>query len=182
MSRNTFYWLSPQMQEVLSQRRSRTFPTHSQQVRKVGQKELLETLYNAYMGHVMEWTESLGSHSGIELRHPLNDPQLIQYAFSTLTRLRLRGSRTKYVHVQALQNFMPRIILERKSKADFSIVFREHLDQMKGRLTETLPHERSAWVNLDGMGRLFQTYRDNPQLGWPLWILWSIHGCDETFG
>ncbi len=181
VSRDTCYWLSPQMREALSLRRSRALPTYSRRVRKVGQKELLETLHHAYMDHVMEWTECLGSHSGIELRHPLNDPQLVQYAFSTPTRLRLCGDRTKYIHVQALQNLMSRISLERKSKADFSIVFREHLDRMQARLTKTLPCERTAWVNSDGMGRLFQTYRDNPQLGWPLWILWSIHGCDETF-
>ena len=129
----------------------------------------------------MEDLECLGAHCGSEMRYPLHDPKLVQYAFSLPERLRLRGDRTKYIHVQALKNLLPKTILERKSKAEFSIVLREHLDRMQAILTETIPDERSTWVDRDGMARLFRAYRDNPQAGMPKWILWSIYGCHVTY-
>ncbi len=178
---NACYWLSPRMGEVIRLRRERILPSHHRRVRSVGQRALLETLYDAYNAQAMEDLECLGAHCGIEMRYPLDDPKLVQYAFSLPERLRLRGDRTKYIHVQALKNLLPKTILERKSKAEFSIVLREHLDRMQAILTETIPHERSTWVDRDGMARLFRAYRDNPQAGMPKWILWSIYGCHVTY-
>lgn len=174
------YWLSPRMREALGQRRARALAPGRRPVRSAGQRELLETLYDAFSIQVMENCERLGAHFGLETRHPLYDPRLVQYAFSTPARLRLRGNRTKHIHVRALQDLMPRAILERTSKAEFSIAFREHLDLMQETLTGTLPRERAAWIDPDGMARLFRAYRDDPQVGWPLWVLWGIQACDKT--
>jgi asparagine synthase (glutamine-hydrolysing) len=178
MSRDTCYWLSPRMREALNPRRH----NHSQQkrMRSLGQRAMLEILLNAFITHGMERLERLSAHFGIETRHPLGEPRFVQLAFSTPERLRLRGNRTKYIHVQALQGFMPKTLLERRSKADFSSVFGGHLDRMEERLTETLPRERVGWLDPDGMARLFQAYRDRPA-GWPMWVLWSIYGCDEAY-
>ncbi|SIT58923.1 putative Asparagine synthase [Mesorhizobium prunaredense] len=178
---NACYWLSPRMEEVIRLRRERILPPHHRRVRSVGQRTLLETLNDAFGAQVAEDLECLGAHCGSEMRYPLHDPKLVHYAFSLPERMRLRGDRTKYIHVQALKNVLPEMILERKSKAEFSIVFREHLDRMQAILTETIPHERNAWVDRDGMARLFRAYRDNPQAGSPLWILWGLYGCHVTF-
>lgn len=178
---NACYWLSPRMGEVIRMRRERIPPPHHRRVRSVGQRALLETLYDAYDAQAMEDLDCMGAHCGIEMRHPLHDAKLVQYAFSLPERLRLRGDRTKYIHVQALKNLLPKRILERKSKAEFSIVLREHLDRMQAILTETIPDERSTWVDRDGMARLFRVYRDNSQAGMPKWILWSIYGCYVTY-
>ncbi len=113
------------------------------------------------------------------MRHPLGTAQFVQYAFSTPERLRLRGNRTKFIHVQALQGIIPQALLERKNKAVFNIVFRSYLDVMEKAFTEILPMQRSTWVTPDGMRKLFQVYQSGPDLGWPLWILWDIFGCDK---
>ncbi|RWQ39572.1 MAG: asparagine synthase (glutamine-hydrolyzing) [Mesorhizobium sp.] len=175
------YWLSPRMGEVIRMRRELIPPSHHRRVRSVGQRALLEALYDAYDAQAMEDLDCMSAHCGIEMRYPLDDPKLVQYAFSLPERLRLRGDRTKYIHIQALKNLLPKRILERKSKAEFSIVLREHLDRMQAILTETIPDERSTWVDRDGMARLFRAYRDNPQAGMPKWILWGIYGCHVTY-
>ncbi len=128
----------------------------------------------------MERLERLGSSAGLEIRHPFGSSRFIQYAFSTPERLRLRGDRTKFIHVQALEGIMPRALLERKNKAVFDVVFRSHLDMMEKEFTEILPKQRSAWLTSDGMCKLFRVYQSNPHLGWPLWILWGIFGCDRV--
>lgn len=75
---------------------------------------------------------------------------------------------------------MPRAVLERKNKAEFSIMFRERLDHMEEVLTETIPRKRASWIDPVGLANLFRFYLDNPQISWPWWILWNIYGCDET--
>jgi asparagine synthase (glutamine-hydrolysing) len=136
----------------------------------------------------MESVERLSAHSGIETRHPLRSPKLVQYAFSTPERLRLRGDRTKYIHVHSLQGLMPQAVLDRTTKAEFSVLIREHLNRMQEMLTETLPRDRAAWVVPDGMIRLYQAYRDdvdnpeNPQAAWAKWIMWGTFGCDRLCG
>jgi asparagine synthase (glutamine-hydrolysing) len=178
---DTLYWLSPSMRQTVEQRRARFRPPHAPRARSFCQRDLLDMLHSAFTAQVMERLERQGAHAGLEMRHPLGDRRLVQFAFSTPERLRLRGDRTKYLHVQAMQGLMPQAILERKTKAEFSVVFRKHLDGMQETLTATLPGERPAWVAQDGMARLFGVYRGKPQPGRPQWILWGIYGSDSVF-
>jgi len=173
------YWLSPEMRETIRLRREQHRAWCINRIRVQGQRELLGFLYQAFGSQVMERLERLGATAGLEIRHPLGTHRFVQYAFSTPERLRLRGDRTKFIHVRALHGIMPQAILERKDKAVFNVVFRGHLDAMQEILTEILPLKRSTWVTQDGMRKLFQVYRSYPNLGWPLWILWSIFGCDK---
>jgi asparagine synthase (glutamine-hydrolysing) len=178
---DALYWLSPAMREAIGRRRERFRPRHVPRVRRFCQRELLDMLHSAFTRQIMERLERQGAQAGLEMRHPLGDPRLVQQAFSTPQRLRLRGDRSKYIHVQALQGLMPRAVLDRKTKAEFSVVLRGHLDGMKEILTGTLPRERPAWLAREGMARLYRVYLDNPRFGWPLWVLWSIYACDRVF-
>jgi len=173
-------WLSPGMRERIDQRRRRNGGRGVQQVRCEGQRELISTLFdNAVMDWGREDDERLGAGLGLEKRRPLDTAAFVQFAFSTPERLRLRSDRTKFIHVRALAGLMPQAILERKSKAEFSIVFDVHLDQMQELFTESLPQRRADWVTRGGMARLYASYLQNQKLGWPLWILWAIYGCDK---
>ena len=173
------YWLAPEMRARIARRRRQSRALPRPRVSQVGQRELLARLDNAFSEHVMENVERLSARAGIELRYPLRDYRLIQFAFSMPERLRLRGERTKYIHVQALRDILPQAILERTGKAEFSVVFRGHLDGMRDILTRIIPARRAGWFSPDGMDRLYRTYHDHPQLGWPLWALWSVHACDR---
>ncbi|MDG4549096.1 MAG: asparagine synthase (glutamine-hydrolyzing) [Candidatus Contendobacter sp.] len=173
------YWLSSEMQEAILLRRAANRTQYIKRIRTIGQVELLGFLYQALGIQVMERLERLSSSAGIEIRHPLGTPRFVQYAFSTPERLRLRGDRTKFIHVQAMQGIMPQAILKRKNKAVFDVVFRHHLDKMEKDFTGILPRQRSTWVTSDGMCKLFLVYQSDPHLGWPLWTLWGIFGCNK---
>lgn len=108
------YWLSSEMQEAILLRRAANRTQYIKRIRTIGQVELLGFLYQALGIQVMERLERLSSSAGIEIRHPLGTPRFVQYAFSTPERLRLRGDRTKFIHVQAMQGIMPQAILKRK--------------------------------------------------------------------
>lgn len=173
------FWLSPAMQERIRLQREEFICRPHQPVNYFSQEELLRTWSDAYRGLATEDAEMRYARFGLEIRRPLYTREFVQFAFSTPERLRMHGDRDKYIHVQALQSLMPKTILRRMSKAEFSVMFREHLDAMRQIFTVTLPDERSDWVSKSGMMRLFQHYQDNPHHGWPIWILWGIYGCDR---
>jgi len=174
------YWLSPRMRQVIAARRERPRPWIGQRVRSISQRELLQNLYDTFTIQAMEFLDREGARAGLEIRHPFHTAAFVQFAFSTPARLRLRGDRTKYIHVQAMQGLMPPIILDRKTKAEFSVVFHMQMVRMKSLLTESIPRERTGWVEPMGTSMLFQAYVNTPQVGWPLWVLWSIFGSDEV--
>jgi asparagine synthase (glutamine-hydrolysing) len=172
------YWLSPRMRQALAARRELPRPWSSQQVRTISQRDLLENLYDPFTSQALESLEREAARAGLEVRHPFNTRAFVQFAFSTPARLRLRGDRTKLIHVQAMRGLMPPDLLDRKTKAEFSITLRLPLKHMKATLTQALPQERAAWLDPAGMARLFGAYEDS--LGWPPWVLWSIFGADRA--
>lgn len=175
------YWLSPKMKETVRRRRRRMSDPHYDRVRCAGQHDLLATLREAFSAIIWEEVERAYAGHELEPRRPLHTPAFVQYAVSTPERLRLRGDQGKYIHVQAMKRIMPEVVLERRGKAEFSVMFREHLDRMKETMVETLPRERPWWVIPGGVARLFRAYHDSLDPGWPEWILWSLYGCHLFF-
>jgi len=177
---DTLYWLSTAMQRTVEARRE-AFRHPARRMRSPVQQGLLDMLGSAKGCQIMERVDRQATRSGLEMRHPLGDARIVQFAFSTPERLRLRGDRSKYLHVQAMQGLMPQAVLERRTKAEFSVVFHRHLDGMQERLTRTLPREHPDWLDEGGMRRLLDVCLKNRQFGWPLWIFWGIYGCDSVF-
>ena len=173
-------WLSPRLQTILAQRRSR-FLSHQDMIpHSINKQNLLKTLYYAFDHYATELGERLCAESGVELRHPMRTSKFVQCAFSTPERLRLRGGQQKYIHVKALQKILPQAISQRKDKADFASVVNAYLDQMEDVYTETIPKNRVAWLDHQGMIRLFRLYKKQPELGWQNWALWGIYACDKV--
>jgi asparagine synthase (glutamine-hydrolysing) len=171
------YWLTPAMRSTISLRRKRSRLEQLQPVKFAGQRELLDLLHAGFRDMAKEEDDRINAVLGIEARRPLDSSELVQFAFSIPERLRMRGDMGKYIHRQALQELMPQEILDRKSKAEFAVVFRTYLDQMQEIFTSDIPRKRREWITTEGMAQLFHVYKENPQLGWPIWILWSIYGC-----
>ena len=173
-----FYWLSPAMREEVGSRRDRSSHKRDLKVRRAGQRPQLDLYHAAFRDIGREEDELLSAGLGIENRRPLDTPPLIQFALSTPERLRLRGDVMKHLHILAMRDRMPEIILDRKTKAEFSSVYRLYLDHMQVMITKKIPQDRPDWLDQEGIEQLFRTYKENPELGWPFWILWTIYGCN----
>ncbi|RYH24758.1 MAG: hypothetical protein EON54_24455, partial [Alcaligenaceae bacterium] len=144
----------------------------------VGQRRLLEFYYlEAMKDWGREQDEQLNSGFGLETRRPMDTPALVQFAMSVPERLRVRGDTFKFTHVNALRNWMPAKVLERKSKAEFSSVMRHALDPLEDWFCTTAGRRYPQYVDGTGLAKLFRYYKDHPRVGWPMWILWSIYGC-----
>jgi asparagine synthase (glutamine-hydrolysing) len=173
-SANTHFWLSSIQADILAQR----IVANNFKVRCHDQQELLTMLYRPLYAQVMERDERDTARSGIELRHPLHTPQIVQLAFATSVRFRLQGDIGKVIHRKALQTIMPTKVLNRKDKAEFSVAFRIHLNNLQTLFSRDIPKQRPTWLHQESITQLYHIYQNNPQSGWPLWILWSIYLCN----
>jgi asparagine synthase (glutamine-hydrolysing) len=172
-------WLSPETRERLEARMAVCASAGDLKRGRVGHQAMFGYLRDAHHHHATEMTEQFGAEHGIEIRRPLYTQALVQFAFSTPERMRLRGSRNKFMHVNALRGVMPQVVLERQDKAEFSVVFDEHLKDMKSYFAERVASRRPEWLAGDGMKRLFEEYENNPTQKWPIWALWGVFGCDK---
>lgn len=135
-------WLSPSMRVMVRMRQARFNVGQLREPRSAGQRELLEMLPAAYRYLGKEEDDVFNAGFAIETRRPLDTFRIVQYAFSTPERLRLRGDSSKVIHRQALRDVMPATILERRTKAEFSVVFRRYLDRLQEAVTSGIPHRR----------------------------------------
>ncbi len=174
------YWLSKKLQEKIRLRREMHRHNNAKNLHNHSQRRLIEILYDPLVTYVMEKFEHESSLAGLELRHPFFDRAIVQHAFSTPDRMRLRGDTAKYIHIQALQRIMPPKILNRRDRAYFSSAFHNRLNCMKDILSETLPAEHPDWFSAEGMAQLFNSYRNDPGEGRRMWPLWSAFGCAKV--
>jgi asparagine synthase (glutamine-hydrolysing) len=172
------YWLSQDMLARLNQRRANFQSDSAQKLRRKGQSQLLQTLYHPFESFALEQCERQSSLCGLELRHPFFSRSVVQFAFSTPERLRLRGDRNKFVHSRSLVGILPDIVRTRATKAEFGSTFFEALRPLKSTITDVLPIRRPGWLDRNGVDRLFRSYIDRQDESWQNWVLWAIVACD----
>ena len=175
------YWLSSEMRTKFISRRIKELDKRSEEVCAIGQREIIVCLSNAFRAIALEDAERRASRLGIELRRPFNTQWMVDYAMATPERLRRRGYTNKYTHVNALEGLMPENVLKRRTKAEFSVVFRNQLDQMGALLSWDIPVRSKGLLSCVGMERLYQEYQMKPAAGWPMWVLWTAFASELFF-
>lgn len=177
-------WMSPKLRRLLQQRPgSRPGPEHPNHPRRMRQLKQHAMLDDAFIALSLELEERLAASLGLELRHPMRDPRLIQFAVATPERLRRRGSTNKWLHRRAIRQWLPTSVLERTDKADFSTVFRCNLEQLHPKSGPQAYEQIQAWVDAAGMHNLIGEYytalgsATSSSAGKAQWILWNIFAC-----
>ena len=177
---DTSSWLVPAMKREMAHRREEATSSSSPAARWVGQRAHLSKLLNPYDTVAGEHEERLCSSQGLALRRPFQHAKIVQYAFSMPIRLRMRGRLNKYTHRKAMGDLLPASVLNRETKAEFSIVFHKHLSEMRGELIDRVAARNGRWVDSAGVEDLYKFYADRADAGWPGWALWGLFGCDAV--
>ena len=173
-------WLSARMNSLLLERRQRKSSAARPCVAREGQRLQLEMLDDPFSAHVLEVNERLNASLGLESRSPYLSCAIVQLAFALPERLRRSGERNKLLHVTALEGLLPRLVLDRRSKAEFSPVVRPQLDALEDAFDRAIPEALREWVDPAGLQRLFRTYVEHPTKGGPVWSLSAVLGCSEV--
>lgn len=176
-ARSLAQWLSPHLRDVLRARHEQ-YPPDQRPLPRAGQRALLGLLQDAEIEMIMARSDRLGGRLGIDYRHPFRSKGMVEFAFATPEHLRLRGHLNKYLHRKSLVGTMPQLVLERTTKAYFNSISRRQVEALREIFTNDLPRRRADWLSDGQMRALFDHYVDNPQIGWPYWILWGFLGAD----
>ena len=92
-------------------------------------------------------TERLYAQAGLEMRQPFWNARIVEFALATPERSRLRGQEDKWLHRRAMKGLLPEDVLQRSSKAEFSVTFARYWADLAPHLTGTVLARRRGWVN-----------------------------------
>jgi asparagine synthetase B (glutamine-hydrolysing) len=141
-------WLNQELQRRLAEQKQRvareTLKPRSDL--RIGLKERLMSLEGAFPAIAREMMERMASTASIELRSPFRSKAFIEFALGLpLTQLR-RTRSNRYIHRKAMTGLLPDVVRQRTNKAEFSVVYAPHIDQLSKRaLPECGP--ASFWID-----------------------------------
>jgi asparagine synthetase B (glutamine-hydrolysing) len=125
--------------------------------------EICWSLRSGWTSVFLEAGERSAAEQGVELRHPLYDPAIVDFALSLPETQRRRDGMMKFVLRRAAG--LPRAIERRGSKADFGHVVEEAFEALGGRrFFETLTIADAGWVDPDAAARGYDRTRTHSAL------------------
>jgi asparagine synthase (glutamine-hydrolysing) len=111
-------------------------------------EEVTRHLGSGMHAFFVECAERYAIQAGIELRHPLLDKRLVQFALDIPDDQRKRGRFTKFVLRQALGEDLAEPVRTRRSKGDFSHAVAEAIEAVGGeQFFERLQIAEAGWVD-----------------------------------
>lgn len=177
------YWLSPAAQRQLAAGREHAAAARAEvPLRRAGQRHLMINLRYGFDTLGAELAERQGAALGLEIRHPFRTHRIVQFAFATPERMRLRGAVNKYHHVQALRGWMPDTVLRRQDKAEFSQTFLAAIGEAAQQFERLADRGLDGALDPAGLRALLAAYRRAPTEGWQAWALWNAVGCAAALG
>jgi len=120
--------------------------------------------------HNLNYTDKLSMATGVEVRVPLLDPELVNFAAALPLRYKQRGSVGKWVFKKSMENILPKEIIYRP-KSGFGVPLRRWLHCDYTNLTDSILGKESIQrrglfdpsairnlISADKMGRINATY------------------------
>ena len=169
-------WLTLELKNLLKKQYPKNYYSLFEEKMTVGQRSKLHFLSDAYSIRSHEAQERLAAQQGLELRRPYWNHKLVQFSLDMPQRLKHKHGINRFTHRQAMKGLLPELVLNRQTKAEFSVTYRHHLPKMKDLLTKEIPLRRSKWVNQKEAEFLFlQAQHDGTSMA----MLWSLFGSDS---
>ena len=173
------FWLTADLEKLFFDRRNKCINHDLKKFTNLSRREMYFILTYAFVEHARNFMSRQHAHIGYETRSPMYVKQYIEFSFATPERLKLRGTRTKYMHSMALKGFAPDAVLDRRTKADFMVAFRKQLDMIEGYLVDAVMESEGGDIDRNGIAYLYSRVREFPHLAPGLWELWGVFVCER---
>lgn len=147
-------------------------------------REIYAFATGAWQTYRLELDDQINALFGIEARHPLNDRRIAEFALAIPEEQRNRGTQTKFILRQAMQNILPDSIRNRTVKADFAHLFPALYQAADGdAVFASLQIGRNGWVQSEKVFAAYQTMMERYAAGdisyaENTWQLWAIFGVE----
>jgi asparagine synthase (glutamine-hydrolysing) len=176
---NGRHWLAPPLRDALKQQQARHYTPAMPCLRWSGQRNELAMLRDPYTILAHELHELFAASYGLELRRPFYTTAMVQFSFAVPKRMLFAGGVNRYCHRQALVGLLPDSVLQRKSKAEFSVTYRHYLSAMQGLLTGEIPARRPDWIDQQCVEAVFENHASLNEESAECFSLWMLFGCDN---
>ena len=175
-------WIGPALQRHATIDRSHSQENGQERFRSHASRAVAGILTDGFAIHRAEMEERAAAAAGLELREPLNDRRIVEFALALPEEQRWRGPVRKVVLRHAMRDLLPPDVLARTWKPEFSSVFVSALAAADPDLFFAPQCARRGWVDADESARLFRQLLDASsrrepaaaQHLWPMWKLLSI--------
>ena len=135
----------------------------------------------------VECAERYAAQAGIELRHPLLDTRVVQFALDIPDDQRKRERLTKFILRQALGDDLPDPVRRRRDKGDFAHAVAEAIESVGGEeFFEGLQIAEAGWVRGDMLTEKYRTMKQQYPLGPDVYgdhvpALWMVTAVELWF-
>ena len=110
---------------------------------------------------------------GLESRHPMLYRSFIEFSLSTPGHIKRRGAQTKVIHRMAMAPYLPRKVLKRMTKANFTNTKIDH--QFAEYVRENADHYLSELCNFEGLSRVLNVNFLGPEGDYWAWEIWGLY-------
>jgi asparagine synthase (glutamine-hydrolysing) len=135
----------------------------------------------------VECAERYAAEAGIELRHPLLDKRLVQFALDIPDDQRKRGRLTKFILREALGDDLAEAVRLRRNKGDFAHAVAEAIESVGGEsFFNNLQIAEAGWVRGDMLTEKYRTMQRQYPLGPDVYgdhvpALWMVTAVELWF-
>ena len=135
----------------------------------------------------VECAERYAAQMGIELRHPLLDKRLVEFALDIPDDQRKRGRFTKFILREALGGDLAEPVRLRRNKGDFAHAVAQAIESVGGEsFFDNLQIAEAGWVRGDMLSEKYKTMRRQYPLGPDVYgdhvpALWMVTAVELWF-
>jgi asparagine synthase (glutamine-hydrolysing) len=166
--------LSPQLREL---HRQRSLDRPTLPLAAPNQRTLFSRLTDPYFAYVCEYSSRECARSSVEARSPMASRAMVEFAFSTPQRLRVRGDMHKHVHREAMVGLLPDMVVRRRTKAHFNFSLERILDKELARVISVFPQcGMDRFVDSVELHRLLSLGQGAESHDWRGYELWAVFG------
>lgn len=149
-------WVSPRAIKEAGVR-SRLRPRAAKVTGIVAIDERLSTLTSGYNAAILETSAAVYDHVGKRDSHPFLDPRFIRATYGLDPWWPTTGGHYRAFEVAAFRDRLPRVVAERRTKADFSEVFwPQILDDRRLEEVRCGPLNEVGWLDQEGFDDLLR--------------------------
>jgi len=149
-------------------------------------KMLFLDLNTFLVDHNLNYTDKLSMASGVEVRVPYLDIELVEFSTKIPPKLKLKGSETKYILKKVAEKYLPKEVIYRP-KTGFGAPVREWIknDEMRTLIDDYLSKEtieKRKIFNYRKVKELINLNKSQKEdLAYPIWSLLAIESWLKQF-
>ena len=168
--------LSPPLRELLLERRRNQSEMPDA---APAQRTLFSRLNDPNYAYVCEYVAREAARNGHHSRSPMASRALVEFAFATPLRLRVRGNLLKYIHREAMVGILPEKVVRRRSKATFGFSFERMLDKEFPRVVNTYSaYGLEKYIDSRELHVLHSQFRGLRAGMSPDYEMWAVFGLE----